>query len=214
MRRFDISSQLSAERRESVEIVANTMKEGENAVRVSLANFAAGATWWLTDGDYALRKVAEVRKKVLEQAESEADARMLSLRVTSRQTLLKDWESSALALIKDNIRERRATATITFKTSPQPAFNRNFEMLADDIRWNKERGYTTSILSHNKAQMERLSNIFHQIGRRDVTFRAEDVVLHEGFVDNDLKVCIYTDHNIFDRYQRYRLRDGLSATNR
>ncbi len=209
LRRFDISSQLSAERRESVEIVANTMKEGENAVRVSLANFAAGATWWLTDGDYALRKVAEVRKKVLEQAESEADARMLSLRVTSRQTLLKDWESSALALIKDNIRERRATATITFKTSPQPAFNRNFEMLADDIRWNKERGYTTSILSHNKAQMERLSNIFHQIGRRDVTFRAEDVVLHEGFVDNDLKVCIYTDHNIFDRYQRYRLRDEI-----
>lgn len=209
LRRFDISSQLSAERPESVEIIANTMREGEHINRVSLAHFAKGATWWITDGDFALRKIAEVRKKVLEQAESEEDVRSLGSRVTSRQILLKDWESSNIVVWKDNIRERRATETITFNTTPQPAFNRNFEMLADDIRWNNERGYTTSILSHNKAQMERLNNIFHQIGRKEVSFRAEDVVLHEGFIDNDIKVCVYTDHNIFDRYQRYRLRNEI-----
>ncbi len=209
LRRFDISSQLSHERPESVEIVANTMSDGESGNRVSLARFAQGATWWISDGDFALRKVAEVRKKVLEQAESEEEARSLASRVTSRQVLLKDWEESSIVVWRDNIRERRATHTITFNTTPQPAFNRNFEMLADDIRWNGERGYTTSILSHNKAQMERLNNIFHQIGRKEVSFRAEDIVLHEGFVDNDLKVCVYTDHNIFDRYQRYRLRDEI-----
>ena len=209
LRRFDISSQLSHERPESVEIVANTMSDGESGNRVSLARFAQGATWWISDGDFALRKVAEVRKKVLEQAETEEEARSLASRVTSRQVLLKDWEASSIVVWRDNIRERRATHTITFNTTPQPAFNRNFEMLADDIRWNGERGYTTSILSHNKAQMERLNNIFHQIGRKEVSFRAEDIVLHEGFVDNDLKVCIYTDHNIFDRYQRYRLRDEI-----
>ena len=209
LRRFDISSQLSHERPESVEIVANTMSDGESGNRVSLARFAQGATWWISDGDFALRKVVEVRKKVLEQAESEEEARSLASRVTSRQVLLKDWEASSIVVWRDNIRERRATHTITFNTTPQPAFNRNFEMLADDIRWNGERGYTTSILSHNKAQMERLNNIFHQIGRKEVSFRAEDIVLHEGFVDNDLKVCVYTDHNIFDRYQRYRLRDEI-----
>ena len=209
LRRFDISSQLSHERPESVEIVANTMSDGESGNRVSLARFAQGATWWISDGDFALRKVAEVRKKVLEQAETEKEARSLASRVTSRQVLLKDWEASSIVVWRDNIRERRATHTITFNTTPQPAFNRNFEMLADDIRWNGERGYTTSILSHNKAQMERLNNIFHQIGRKEVSFRAEDIVLHEGFVDNDLKVCVYTDHNIFDRYQRYRLRDEI-----
>ena len=209
LRRFDISSQLSHERPESVEIVANTMSDGESGNRVSLARFAQGATWWISDGDFALRKVAEVRKKVLEQAETEEEARSLASRVTSRQVLLKDLEASSIVVWRDNIRERRATHTITFNTTPQPAFNRNFEMLADDIRWNGERGYTTSILSHNKAQMERLNNIFHQIGRKEVSFRAEDIVLHEGFVDNDLKVCVYTDHNIFDRYQRYRLRDEI-----
>ena len=209
IRRFDISSQLSSERPTEVEIIPNLMREAEAREQVSLARFAEGATWWLSDGDYALRKINDVRTKLLEQAESEEDLRSAQRRVTSRQILLKDWESSSLVVRKDNIKERRATLTITFDTTPQPAFNRNFEMLADDIRWNTERGYTTTILSHNKAQIERLENIFHQVGRREVSFRSEDIVLHEGFVDNRLKVCIYTDHQIFDRYQRYRLRGEI-----
>ena len=209
LRRFDISSQLSAERPESVDIIPNVHHAEGSEERVSLAAFAEGATWWIGDGDYALRKISDLRRKVLESAESEEDAKILARKVTSRQSLLKDWERCRVVVRKDNIRERQATTTLEFSTSPQPAFNRNFEMLADDIRWNNERGYTTSILSHNKAQIERLTNIFHQVGRRNVSFRAEDVVLHEGFIDNNLKVCIYTDHQIFDRYQRYRIRDEI-----
>ena len=209
LRRFDISSQLSAERPESVDIIPNVHHAEGSEERVSLAAFAEGATWWIGDGDYALRKISDLRRKVLESAESEEDAKILARKVTSRQSLLKDWERCRVVVRKDNIRERQATTTLEFSTSPHPAFNRNFEMLADDIRWNNERGYTTSILSHNKAQIERLTNIFHQVGRRNVSFRAEDVVLHEGFIDNNLKVCIYTDHQIFDRYQRYRIRDEI-----
>ena len=209
LRRFDISSQLSAERPESVDIIPNVHHAEGSEERVSLAAFAEGATWWIGDGDYALRKISDLRRKVLESAESEEDAKILARKVTSRQSLLKDWERCRVVVRKDNIRERQATTTLEFSTSPQPAFNRNFEMLADDIRWNNERGYTTSILSHNKAQIERLTNIFHQVGRRNVSFRAENVVLHEGFIDNNLKVCIYTDHQIFDRYQRYRIRDEI-----
>ena len=207
LRRFDISSQLSAERPEEIDIIPNTMREGGD--RVSLARFVGEATWWIDDGDYALRKIADIRKKVIEQAESEEDARQLAERVTSRQALLKDWEQSTLVVMKDNIRERQSEVTLRFNTAPQPAFNRNFEMLADDVRWNAERGYTTSILSHNKVQIERLQNIFHQVGRREVSFRAEDLVLHEGFIDNDLNICVYTDHQIFDRYQRYRIRGEI-----
>ena len=209
LRRFDISSQLSAERPDTVDIIPNIHQSEDATERVSLARFASGATWWLNDGDFALRKIADIRKRILEMAESEEDAQKLAKRVTSRQSLLKDWETSTLTIRKNNIRERQATASLVFETSPQPAFNRNFEMLADDIRWNNERGYTTTILSHNKAQIERLTNIFHQVGRRNIEFRSEDIVLHEGFVDNALKVCIYTDHQIFDRYHRYRMRGEI-----
>ena len=209
LRRFDISSQLSAERPESVEIIPNMTRAESGTNRISLARFAAGVTWWVEDGDYALRKVADIRKKILEQATEESDIAQLKERVTSRQRLLADLEDSPMALLKDNIKERRATAEQLFNTSPQPSFNRNFELLADDIRWNGERGYQTYILSHNKAQIERLDNIFHQVGRRSVEFNAAEVVLHEGFVDNDLKLCIYPDHQIFDRYQRYRIRGEI-----
>ena len=208
LRRFDISSQLSADRPTEIEIIPNTMREGD-AERVSLARFAGAATWWISDADYALRKVSDVRKKCLEQASDEEDARLIASRLTSRQRLLQDIEMCSVVLLKDNIKERRAQQTITFDTTPQPRFNRNFELLADDIRWNSQRGYTTYILSKNKAQIERLDNIFHQAGRRSVDFRSLDIVLHEGFVDNRLKVCLYPDHQIFDRYQRYRLRGEI-----
>ena len=208
LRRFDISSQLSADRPTEIEIIPNTMREG-GAERVSLARFAGAATWWISDADYALRKVSDVRKKCLEQASDEEDARLIASRLTSRQRLLQDIEMCSVVLLKDNIKERRAQQTITFDTTPQPRFNRNFELLADDIRWNSQRGYTTYILSKNKAQIERLDNIFHQAGRRSVDFRSLDIVLHEGFVDNRLKVCLYPDHQIFDRYQRYRLRGEI-----
>ena len=187
LRRFDIASQLSEERPDEVYIIPNTTRE--DSQRVSLAEFAGQATWWVGDGDFALRKIADVRKKLLESADDEAEAQSFASRVTSRQRLLADWAESRLVLRKDNIRERQAATEILFDTAPQPAFNRNFEMLADDIRWNKERGYQTMILSHNKAQVERLTNIFHQVGRRQVDFRAEDLVIHEGFVDNSLKIC-------------------------
>ena len=208
LRRFDISSQLSADRPAEIEIIPNTMREGD-AERVSLARFAGQATWWISDADYALRKVSDVRKKCLEQASDEEDARLIASRLTSRQRLLQDIETCSVVVLKDNIKERRAQHTITFDTTPQPRFNRNFELLADDIRWNSQRGYTTYILSKNKAQIERLDNIFHQAGRRSVDFRSLDIVLHEGFVDNRLKVCLYPDHQIFDRYQRYRLRGEI-----
>ena len=209
LRRFDISSQLSAERPDDVFIIPNTMRNKGDQRRVSLAEFAGQATWWISDGDYALRKVADIRKRLLESAESEEQVQDYARRVTSRQILLKDWESSSLALLKDNLRERKSVHAVVFDTAPQPAFNRNFEMLADDIRWNGQRGYVTTILSHNKAQVERLGNIFHQIGRRQVEFRSDGWVLHEGFIDNELKQCVYTDHQIFDRYQRYRLRGEI-----
>ncbi|MBO5901871.1 MAG: transcription-repair coupling factor [Alistipes sp.] len=208
LRRFDISSQLSSERPTQVEIIPNIMRD-EGEERVSLAEFASAATWWMSDGDYALRKVADVRKKCLEQASDEEDAKLIASRLTSRQRILDDLKSSSVALLKDNLRERKADSVITFATQPQPHFNRNFELLADDILWNMQRGYTTYILSHNKAQIERLDNIFHQVGKRSVEFRSADVVLHEGFVDSSLKVCLYPDHQIFDRYQRYRIRGEI-----
>ena len=103
--------------------------------------------------------------------------------LTSRNSLVADLSGSRIFLLRDNLPERPAAATVKFATSPQPKFNKNFEMLADDMIRGALRGYDTYILSENKAQVERLENIFHQIGRGQAVVRSLSTTLHEGFVD-------------------------------
>ncbi|MFQ8804772.1 MAG: hypothetical protein ACLR8Y_06160 [Alistipes indistinctus] len=71
------------------------------------------------------------------------------------------------------------------------------------------KGYTTCLLTENKAQIERLRNIFNSMGERDVPFEAVGVTLHAGFIDHASRYCFYTDHQLFDRYHRYQIRGGI-----
>lgn len=203
IRRFNISSQLSSDKLDRVEIIPDLNAGVPAAAKVSLARFAgADAAWWFYDADFVFRRVNDVRRKTL--ADMERPEEIDSL-LTSRNGLLADLAGCRIFTLRDNLPERPAEASVKFSTAPQPKFNKNFEMLADDMIRNALRGYDTYILSENKAQVERLENIFHQIGRGQAVVRSLSVTLHEGFVDNDLKLCLYTDHQIFDRYQRYRI---------
>ena len=200
IRRFEISSQLSAERIERADIIPNINNRSE--CKVSLARFAAGATWWFADADYALRKVDDLRRKVLSELDEPSQIDSL---LTSRKALLEDMAQSRLVSLRDTLSERKADAVVEFSTTPQPSFNKNFEILADNIIEHTEQGYDCYILSENRAQIERLDNIFHQIGRGNAEPKSLRLTLHEGFVDHNLKLCLYTDHQIFERYQRYRI---------
>ena len=203
IRRFNISSQLSSDRLERVEIIPDLNAGTPAAAKVSFARFAgAEASWWFYDADFVLRRVNGIRRRTLSDMEHPDEIDSL---LTSRNSLVADLSGSRIFLLRDNLPERPAAATVKFATSPQPKFNKNFEMLADDMIRGALRGYDTYILSENKAQVERLENIFHQIGRGQAVVRSLSTTLHEGFVDNDLKLCLYTDHQIFDRYQRYRI---------
>ncbi len=100
---------------------------------------------------------------------------------------------------------------IQFHTAPQPAFNKNFDLLGKDLREKREAGYDNYILSGNEKQMERIRSIFEDTGQ-ELSFEPVMQLLHEGFIDHDARICVYTDHQIFDRYHRYRLRDGFTRS--
>ena len=201
LRRFEIGNQLSSDKLDSITIIGNVNRS--QAGQVSLAAFAGeSARYWFYDADYALRKVDDVRVKYLNQSdEPERTTELL----TSRVELLRDMQSSTLLSLHNNITERPATATIQFHTQPQRQFSKNFEMLADDIMARKEEGFRCYILSDNLAQMERLDNIFYSINRPEVKLEMLRVILHEGFVDYDTQLCLYTEHQLFDRYRRYKI---------
>ena len=201
LRRFEIGNQLSSDKLDSITIIGNVNRS--QAGQVSLAAFAGeSARYWFYDADYALRKVDDVRVKYLNQSDEPERATEL---LTSRVELLRDMQSSTLLSLHNNITERPATATIQFHTQPQRQFSKNFEMLADDITARKEEGFRCYILSDNLAQMERLDNIFYSINRPEVKLEMLRVILHEGFVDYDTQLCLYTEHQLFDRYRRYKI---------
>ena len=185
IRRFNISSQLSNDKVEQVEIIPNM--NSSQVEKVSLVRFAGDATYWFYDAEYVFKRVNDLRRKVLGEMEEPSKIDTL---LTSRNGLLQDMAESRLCLLRDNLKERVADVSIQFSTTPQPKFNKKFDMLADDMEDSTLKGYKTYILSESKAQIERLDNIFHQMGRRNIEFDAIPVTLHEGFVDNGLKLCL------------------------
>ncbi|MCC7245491.1 MAG: transcription-repair coupling factor [Saprospiraceae bacterium] len=101
------------------------------------------------------------------------------------------------------------TKTITFQAKPQPSFNKNFDLLIRHLHEMKAAGYETYICSENPKQFERLAAIFKEL-KADVAFLPVEVPLHEGFIDEDLKIEVLTDHQIFQRYHQYKIRQGFN----
>lgn len=94
---------------------------------------------------------------------------------------------------------------VIFNVVPQPVFNKNFELLTSDIRKNIEKGYRVCIFGEKEAQIERLGNIISAGGGIMPEF-IKGKNIHNGFIDNDEKICCYSDHEIFDRFHRVVLR--------
>jgi len=106
---------------------------------------------------------------------------------------------------------------IQFNQSPQPSFNKNFELLINNLKENKAKGYKNYFLTDNTKQADRLFTIFDDLlasEHRDHQSLIQhlSINIHEGFIDNDTKVACYTDHQIFDRYHRFRLKETRQKT--
>ena len=98
--------------------------------------------------------------------------------------------------------------TCEFTFQPQPAFNKNFEILREDLIARKKVGFENLIFSNQPKQVERLYDIFKDIGG-EVEFSPMSFALQEGFIAPDAKLVLYTDHQIFERYHRFKLKEGF-----
>ena len=102
--------------------------------------------------------------------------------------------------------QKQGTESITFSIAPQPVFNKNFELLLSDIRTRLESGYKVCIFGEKESQLERLRSIMLQDEHAVLPEFVKGKNIHAGFIDNEDKVCCYSDHEIFDRFHRVRLR--------
>lgn len=173
---FDSNTQLSKEERDEVEIFPDLASEDNEDEGMSVSGlFPEGTVIWADSSDM-------YRK---EEFFKELDG------------FKKVFLDVPLEVDNDEV--------IKFSIAPQPAFNKNFELLSADIRQNIERGYKVYIFSEKKSQIERLKSILTEYKGLVPEFVAGKNI-HSGFIDNEDKVCCYSDHEIFDRFHRVSIR--------
>ena len=204
IRRFELSSQLSCDRLQAVDVISN-INRAEGG-RISLAEFVADrAIYWSADMEFALNKVDELRRKALQECDDEEELERLTSCLTSRKELVEKMEGRSVVVLRNNFAERPASQTIIFHTAPQNSFNKNFDLFADELVALREGGYKTILLSENRAQVERLEGLLYATGRDGAKFELQRLILHNGFTDHDLKIALYAEHRLFERYHRYKI---------
>ena len=221
IRTFEVESQLSRERRETVEIVPELAALSSELV--SFLSFlpkhtvlAAKDFRFVTDtveriyregfSQQALTErlegVTEMeQKRILE--EMKAERKLLT--ASQLEASMQDFRKVCFGTRMDG----KAQATVHCEITPQPLFHKNFELLIPALRDYLLKGYRLYILADSQKQQERLKDIFEDTNS-GIEFVPVDHTLHEGFANDALKLCFFTDHQIFDRYHKYNLRSDAA----
>ena len=211
IRTFEVENQLSKDKCENVTIVPELSNGTEE--RIPILQFLPKDTFiCVKDFTY----VCDIINKVYEEGFSQQALTEMTAGATEmeQQEIIKRMRSeiqlvTASTFMRDALDfrmieighkpSRNADATIRLDIKPQPLFHKNFDLLKKSLEDYQLMGYKVYILADSRKQQERLKEILED-------FIPVDKTLHEGFVDNMLKACFFTDHQIFDRFHKYNLR--------
>ena len=205
IRSFNIDNQMSKEPHTRISIIPNIQEDLKDEERISFLDFIpANAIFLLNDVQLIADQMEFNFSQTIEKAETEEERKKWFTRLFSGKTFSKELKSFTCAEFGQK-HFFKLSKTVTFQTGHQPVFHKNFDMLAENLIDYQNFGFTNYILSSNVSQTDRLQAIFDDKGL-DVTFRPVNFTLHEGFIDRDLKICCYTDHQIFERYHRFEIK--------
>lgn len=215
IREFDPEDQLSVKRVKSANIIPNIQNEGIAEERVSFFDYLPKTTrLWIRDSTNTLESIELGLEKALahyanlEDKEGLSEPDILFEEAKSIKKHLRNFgfvEFGTRAGLKPEIE-------VSFSIKPQPYFNKNFERIIADIKAHSARNIKTLIFSETSKQIERLYSIFGDIDK-SVEFQPVYKGLSEGFIDEEFGVACYTDHQLFDRYFKYRSGTRSKASN-
>ena len=228
IRTFEVESQLSKDKREQVEIVPELgLTETE---KIPFLSFLPEGTMLVAKDFLYVRDAIDrtYQEGFSQQALTERLEGATEMEEqTIRMEMQKDVQLiSGQTFTRDMAGFRRIEighrptgmpdATITFSISPQPQFHKNFDLLQQSLEQYLTDGYRLFILADSKKQLDRLKDIFSgegsEVRGERIDFSPVEKTLHEGFADNDQKLCVFTDHQIFDRFHKYNLRSDKARS--
>jgi transcription-repair coupling factor (superfamily II helicase) len=213
---FDPSTQLSTANFDFVTIIPNINSSLFTEDKALLLNYFDSSDTLLVieDGHY----MSDVFDKKFESALKAFDKHQGEVKQVPPQKLFADSKELENALkdfncIEFGIQSVYSSEKISFNQRPQPSFNKNFELLIANLKENKTKGYHNYFLTDNVKQANRLISIFNDLlVKEHRTYESLidhlPLNIHEGFIDDDLKLAIYTDHQIFERYHRFKLKES------
>jgi transcription-repair coupling factor (superfamily II helicase) len=220
IRQFDPVSQLSEKKLSKITIVPNMQTQSEEADKISLFDFLP-KDCIVCIQDYQV--LSDVMERCMERAvdifDQYSKANLLddNLIITkSPEQWLCSMDDVLKGIVNRHVLEYdkhhlQADEIIQFDIRPQPSFNKNFTLLIEDTKNLIAKGYTVFIFSDNKKQIERIYTIFDDL-KAGVSFIPVYFALREGFIDDLSKKVCYTDHQIFNRYHHYHLRQGYTKS--
>jgi transcription-repair coupling factor (superfamily II helicase) len=214
---FNPATQLSVRNISSISIVPNINTRFDQSQKVSLLQiFPKNSLIWVKDFQILLDKLqlcfekAEEFGSRLSMLDESELAEVIRDRAFIRPAeVIEDLKSFPIITLVDSIQPLPIDKKVVFSIKPQPSFNKNFKLLIEDLQGNQKRGLTNYIFTENAKQIERFYAIFEDLNAQ-VHFHPIHAAINAGFIDEDLKIACYTDHQIFQRFHRYRLRQGFS----
>ena len=219
IRTFEVQTQLSKETKDSVSIVPDTEQGSSAAHLVSPTDYLPSDTLLVVKDLTFVHDTIErtYREGFARQAQQEVEATSEMEAEAQRQRLQKElllitgeaFLRGVASLQRVNIGTHplgNVTTQVQFNTEPQPLYHKNFDLLRQNLRQLKVDGYQVYILADSPKQTERLQSIFDEMDTASVLFQPVERTLHAGFIDNDLRICCFTDHQIFDRFHKYNLK--------
>ena len=205
IRTFNIETQLSEQQVDEITVVNNLT--GNHGNGVSMLQFAgAGTVMLFHDRNWLEQRIRAIGEETISEhavIAGEGDAYAMRNVVDTEEFLADLRKMRSVDYAVNNRGEY--DAALTFDTSLQGIFHKNFDIISESFRNYEHDGYTIYVLSDSEPQFERLRVIFADRGD-NIRFTPVLRTLHEGFIDNELKICAFTDHQIFDRFHKYTLK--------
>jgi len=224
IRTFDVETQLSTDKVKKITIIPNVENKFTEEIRESFLKYISDKTVVFTKNpaliydriDSFFEKAEESFAKLSKEIKH-AQPKELFLDSALLKEQLQDYAFVEIGAstplshqsLDNTVTERSRSDIIQFNTKPQPSFNKKFDLLIENLNENRDGGYSNYIFCSTEQQAKRFHDIFDEV---DETVHYQTIIfpLFQGFVDQDLKIACYTDHQIFERYHKFHLKNGYA----
>jgi len=218
IRTFDVETQLSTDKVKKITIIPNVGDKLIQEKREDFLRYISAETVifaknleYINDrlDDFYGKAVAAFKELSKNIKHSEPDALFMDSesfrKLLDTFTVLTTEAPTAQGRVNENI----TSSVVQFNTKPQPSFNKKFDLLIENLNGHRAQGYTNYIFCASETQAKRFRAIFEDANQQ-VHYQTVVLPLYQGFVDDALKIVCYTDHQIFERYHRFHLKNGYA----